>query len=222
MWISVIVLVVASLVGAVGTPASASGSGVGGPITKIDASSHSFTLKNNTNKNSLLILTNSSTKFASSISGKVESFKDLRVGEVVVVAGYATKSGFLALDVLTKLSITTGGNLPSGFPKAVPLPRNCKVLGAVVTSSGKGKGFDVDCAVPGSASSVISAYTLTLRSAGFSILTSAKGPGGVVLIAYDAAWSVSAAAATGKSPSYGPRVPPGDSPVALVVSSRAS
>ncbi len=59
--------------------------------------------------------------------------------------------------------------LPAGFPSAVPLPANSRVLGGGGGSDSQGTVYDAAFAVSGSVPAVFSSYQSTFKNAGYTI-----------------------------------------------------
>lgn len=61
------------------------------------------------------------------------------------------------------------GSLPQGFPSDVPTPDSATVLAGGGTGDAHGSGYDAAFSVPGSATSVMTAYEAKFTSAGYKL-----------------------------------------------------
>ncbi len=102
------------------------------------------------------------------------------------------------------------GQLPSGFPKDVPVPSNSRVLGGAST----GNQSDAAFAVPKPFASATAAYASKLRSAGYTVSNVVSGASGsaagATFSANDSKWSLQVAAGTSASSATEGTLKPGE------------
>ncbi len=109
------------------------------------------------------------------------------------------------------------GQLPSGFPSGIPVPKDSRVLGG----GGVGSNYDVAFAVHGSLASATTAYQGQLRAAGFTVSDvqsgSAGSASGTSFTATNAKYQLQVAAgSTGTAPTDS-ALKPGEFPLSLTV-----
>lgn len=87
-------------------------------------------------------------------------------------------------------SVTVGTKLPADFPKAVPLPSNATLVGALSMSS---TSYELWFAVTGSQANVFNSYKSALGKAGFAIDSSGGEVGSTMgIVAKSSSWAVDA------------------------------
>lgn len=97
------------------------------------------------------------------------------------------------------LTESSGGQLPSNFPKNVPQPSNSRVLSSLATS-GNDSVYEVSFAVKGTVDGVARAYASQLQHSGYTIQAQTSASGESVVEATSSQWAVVATASTGTTP----------------------
>jgi hypothetical protein len=93
-------------------------------------------------------------------------------------------------------SASDSAQLPSKFPKAVPIPTQSRVLGSAATIGG-GSAFDVSFGVKGTIQSVARSYAAQLTQAGFSLNEQLSAGVEKIVEASSSQWMVMAAVSRG-------------------------